>query len=180
MANSLNIPAITIQTLTSGVVDVTPPAVVVPVTVAAPVNISDSTGNPITTTGGALNITGEVSIGNLTGKTDVVLNGFVPTSSPVPTVVLTYTVPANTTLYLQETQCQATGGTGSPGLFQVEMGAVGLYKAVVNTMFNPVGFSPAEPIAIPTGTVVTIRVFPNSATSINWYGNLIGFTKTPS
>lgn len=56
MANSINIPAVTVTTQVHGVISVTPPTPVQPIGGAAPVQISDTAGDPIISTNGALNV----------------------------------------------------------------------------------------------------------------------------
>lgn len=61
MANSINIPAVTVTTQVHGVISVTPPTPVQPIAGAAPVQISDTAGDPIISIDGALSVTQAVA-----------------------------------------------------------------------------------------------------------------------
>src|ERR1035437_8818013 len=101
-------------------------------------------------------------------------------------VVLTYTVTAGKTFYLQyvkrDAQLTATPGNGNP----IALGAVSLESPALTELITTFAMYPsdlpdggefAEPIPFAAGTVIRIVVTPASATSTQWVGNFGGYEK---
>jgi hypothetical protein len=126
-----------------------------------------------------------LSIGDSTGKAVVGTTGtLTSTATTADQVIVTYTVTAGKTLYLQAFKAMvmlttyATTATNY-GTFSLQIGGVSKYT-VLNAhagIVNPQGESFAEPLPIAAGTVVRIVCTPAAATSFLWRGNLIGYEK---
>lgn len=128
-----------------------------------------------------------VSLSDTTGKAQAMKAGQLTTTAvTVNQVVLTYTVTALKTLFLQyfsfAARLTAASATGSVlGTISIRIGGTVVYNA---EFVNPTTSSSeresvtlSEPIPIAAGTVVDIVVTPAVATSIKWTGNFGGYEK---
>ncbi len=127
------------------------------------------------------------SLGNTTGKTNVLKTGsLTTTATTVDQVVLTYTVTAGKTFYLQYVKLASHltvfPGNGNPIL----MGNISLETPsgtkvyTVSMSYNNVTndlLPLSEPIPITGGTVIRVVVTPAVATSMLWIANLGGYEK---
>lgn len=129
-----------------------------------------------------------VSLGNYT-KTSILKTGQLTTTAVTANqVVLTYTVTAGKTLYLQHADLQARlttlSGTASIlGTFIIQIAGVTVYTATfVNPTTSDAGsqvraVDVAEPIPLPAGTVIQFLTTPAAATSMLWTANFMGYEK---
>jgi hypothetical protein len=132
---------------------------------------------------------GAISISHaLTGATNIFKTGTITTAAATADqVVLTYTVTAGKTFYLQYVVMY--GRLTTPAATASILGAISLEtpsgtKAITfddmnpttsELEFNPLTFS--EPIPIAAGTVIRIVVTPAAVTSMLWRGNFGGYEK---
>ena len=143
--------------------------------------------------GGSLAVSSQatdgISIGSIVGKTVTMKTGQLTTTAPTANqVVLSYTVTAGVTFYLEYLDLQARltalSGTASIlGTIQILIAGVPVYTA---TFVNPttsaqgseaVRISLSEPIPISAATVISVVVTPASATSMLWTVNFGGYQK---
>jgi hypothetical protein len=126
-----------------------------------------------------------ISIGDSTGKAVVGTTGtLTSTATTADQVIVTYTVTAGKTLYLQAFKAMVMLTTYAAtatnfGTFSLQIGGTTKYT-VLNAhagIVNPQGESFGEPLPIAAGTVVRIVCTPAAATSFLWRGNLIGYEK---
>jgi len=131
----------------------------------------------------------QVSIGTAAGKTTQLKTGSLTTTAVTAgQTILTYTVTALKTLFLEYIDIQArltaVAATASIlGSVTVSIAGVGVYTA---TFVNPttsdsggqsVRLFFSEPIPIAAGSVVLIAVTPAATTSMLWIGNFGGYEK---
>lgn len=128
-----------------------------------------------------------VSLGNTTGKTNVMQSAsLVTTAVTANQVVLTYTVTALKTFYLEYLHLSAlpttVPGNGNP----VSLGTISLESPagtkLITTAFvfsagNLLEVPFSEPIPIAAGTVIRVVVTPAATTSFTWYANFGGYEK---
>lgn len=129
---------------------------------------------------------GAVSLGNSLGKTNVMKTGtLVTTATTADQVILTYTVTAGKTFYLEYFSSNARLTTFAAtatyfGLTSLESPAA---TKLVSTMIAGSGLGDrdylpfTEPIPIAAGTVIRIVTTPSAVTSMTWQGNLGGYEK---
>jgi hypothetical protein len=127
------------------------------------------------------------SLGNSTGKTVKMLTGTLTTTAVTANqVVLTYTVTAGKTFYLQyvknSSQFTVTPGNGNP----IALGTISLESPALTKLYSVLAMYAtdqtdlvqfAEPIPFAAGTVIRLVVTPASATSMLWVGNFGGYEK---
>lgn len=128
-----------------------------------------------------------VSLSDTTGKSAVLKsNQLTTTAVTANQVVLTYTVTALKTMFLEYLDLQArltaVSATASIlGTIALRIGGVVVYQAdFVNPTTSdvcPIDLSFAEPLPIAAGTVIDIVVTPAAVTSMKWTGNFGGFEK---
>lgn len=134
------------------------------------------------------NVIGSVSLGNSTGKTNVLKTGaLTTTATTADQVVLTYTVTAGKTLYLNAIMVQARLTTLSAtasilGTWSLETPSgtkcISFDDLNATTSADVPFIVPfVEPIPIATGVVVRIVCTPAAATSMKWQANIIGYEK---
>ena len=128
-----------------------------------------------------------VSLGTSTGKTVVMKTGtLVTTAVTANQVVLTYTVTAGKTFYLQYvkicSQLTSTPGNANP----IALGTVSLESPAGTKLYSILQMYGAiqwdfqdfaEPLPIAAGTVLRIVTTPVTATSTLWLGNFGGYEK---
>jgi hypothetical protein len=129
---------------------------------------------------------GSVSIGSSLGKTLVMKTGsLISTLVTADQVILTYTVTAGKTFYLQYfdivarlTAYAATATNFGTASLENPSGTK-LYTAIIANAgaILPVGQTLTEPIPIAAGTVIRIVCTPSAITSMTWQGNLGGYEK---
>ena len=129
----------------------------------------------------------QVSLGTAAGKVAQLKTGSLTTTAVTAgQTVLTYTVTALKTLFLEYIDIQARltvpAATASVlGQVTVSIAGVGVYNATfvnpTTSDLQPVRLFFSEPIPIPAGTVVLIAVTPAAATSMLWIGNFGGYEK---
>jgi hypothetical protein len=148
---------------------------------------SDQAPLPVSDNGGSITIDGSVSLGVATGKTLVGKPGALTTAAvTADQVVVTYTVTAGKTLYLQEWSWSARLGTMAATA--TNFGTISLETPSGTKIFtdnlasgngatSPTVSAPSEPLAIAGGAVIRIVVTPASTTSMVWTANLIGYEK---
>ena len=126
------------------------------------------------------------SLGN-TAKTNVLKTGTLTTTAvTADQVVLTYTVTAGKTFYLQyvrfDTRLTTLPGNNNP----IDMGSISLEtpsgtKVITHEMIHPNYVLPplelAEPIPIAAGVVIRVVCTPAAATSTIWRANFGGYEK---
>jgi hypothetical protein len=134
---------------------------------------------------GAIN----VSPGDQPGVALVMQSGTITTTSVTAgQIILTYTVPANFTLYLTYLKISGRLTTLSAtasvlGTVSVQIGGVTVYQdTVVNPTTSDAGGQRINldlglPIPITGGTVVSVIVTPVATTSMLWFANFGGYTK---
>lgn len=130
-----------------------------------------------------------VSIGSATGKTNVLKTGNLTTTAVTANqVVLTYTVTAGKTLYLEyidiAARLTAPSATASVlGTLIIQIGGVTVYTAsFVNPTTSDAGsqavrISVGEPIPIAAAVVVSFLTTPAAVTSMLWSANFVGYEK---
>lgn len=141
---------------------------------------------------GKLNInsissTVNASLGNTTGKTNVLTTGSVVTTTTTANqVVLTYTVTALKTFYLEYVTFQAYRTTLPGNVNPLLLGTISLETPsgtkvitfdLFHMMINPNVVQFTEPIPIAAGVVVRVVVTPSAVTSTTWRANFGGYEK---
>lgn len=120
------------------------------------VNIQDTNGNPITSTGGSLNV--NVTSSESSGTAVVTYNEITGLAINSSSTVLTYTVPPGNTLSLNRIDCSCD----SIGIFIVTMNSTTTdKKRIYYTDFN---LSFEYNIYITEGTVITVSATNTSLT----------------
>lgn len=128
-----------------------------------------------------------VTLGGTDGKTNVLKTGtLVTTAVTAGQVVLTYTVTAAKTFFLEYMEWEAyltnLPGNANP----IALGAISLEtpsgtKCITSQLFHPptsgVVFTFAEPVPIAAGVVVRVVVTPATATSMTWGANFGGYER---
>jgi len=132
------------------------------------------------------NVKINVSLGNSLNKSKVLVTGnLVTTAVTADQVILTYTVTAGKTLYLEylTMDCRLTtfaatatwfgaASLENPGgtkLITRDLSGTG--AVMIETVMFP------EPIPIPAGTVIRVVCTPGAATSYTWKANFGGFER---
>jgi hypothetical protein len=134
-------------------------------------------------------ISGSVSLGVSTNKTNVLKTGtLVTTATTANQVVLTYTVTGGTTFFveyvdLSGAQTTPAGGTSivlgtisletPSGTKTITRRFIGGGSTVTDTMTIPF----AEPIPVAAGVVIRVVVTPNAASSMTWLANFGGYER---
>lgn len=129
-----------------------------------------------------------VSLGNIDSKTTVIKTGtLITTAVTVDQVILTYTVTAGKTLYLQYfnihshlTVLSATAVILGTGSVELPSGTKIHTETFVNPTTSAVQSSTvmfAEPIPIAGGTVIRCVCTPAVAVSRTWHANFGGYEK---
>lgn len=129
---------------------------------------------------------GSVSLGNSTGKVNKSTTGtLTSTAVTANQTILTYTVTAGKTLYLEEFDCGVSLNSAAATQTQFGTCSLSINGTIVWTQFykgpgsgsfmSPVTYS--EPIPVAAGQVVLIETTPSAATSFLWYGNIGGYEK---
>lgn len=129
---------------------------------------------------------GQVTLGNTQGKAVIGKPGtLASTTTTVDQVIVTYTVTANKTFYLQYfdvtarlTTYAATATNFGDCSLESPAGTK-LYTMMVTTTGQslPVAAEFAEPIPIASATVVRIVCTPSAVTAFNFRGNLVGYER---
>jgi hypothetical protein len=129
-----------------------------------------------------------VSLGQSAGKTVIMKTGnLATTATTVDQVVLTYTVTAGKTFYLQyvDFNCRLTTYANTSVLF----GAISLENPSGTKLItelavaqsggfpDPIYLAFAEPIPIAAGTVIRVVCTPAASTSFTWQANFGGYEK---
>jgi hypothetical protein len=134
-------------------------------------------------------ITGNVSLGITTGKTVVMKTGtLVTTAVTADQVILTYTVTAGKTFFLQyfNTTCNLTAAPtnyNTPIIFgNISLENPSGTKLLTWRFIGPNipqidGWSATEPVPIAAGTVVRIVCTPGLTTSTTWVANFGGYER---
>jgi hypothetical protein len=129
---------------------------------------------------------GQVSLGNATGKTNVLKTGtLVSTATTADQVLLTYTVTVGKTFYLSyfdytaRLTAYAATATNYGNCSLESPAGTKLYTSMVASASNPVlvGEQLAEPVPIASGVVVRLVCTPSAATSFTWIGNFGGYER---
>ena len=132
-------------------------------------------------------VAGSVSLGISTGKTNVLKTGnLVTTATTADQVILTYTVTAGKTFYMEYLAISARLTTfattatffgasslenpSATKLFTIDCAGAGITAPPITLWF-------AEPIPIAAGTVIRVVCTPNSTTSYTWKANVGGYEK---
>lgn len=133
------------------------------------------------------NTLGSISLGNTAGKANVLKTGsLVTTAVTADQVVLTYTVTAGKTFYLEYLQVEVRQTTLPGNNNPVDLGAVSLEtpsgtKVITHEAIHPSYYLPgyqfSEPIPIAAGVVIRVVCTPASVTSITWRANFGGYEK---
>lgn len=143
--------------------------------VLAPTNITNSS-TPV----------GSVSLGNATNKTTVMKTGTLVTNAVTANqVIVTYTVTAGQTFYLQYLEFRARLTTFAAtatnfGTISLEnpsgtkLFTTGLFHAGTADGFS---LQFAEPMRVDAGTVIRLVCTPSTTTSYTWFGNFGGYEK---
>lgn len=129
-----------------------------------------------------------VSLGVSIGKSLVMRTAQLTTTSVASQAILSYTVTAGKTLYLEYIDIQgrltAVSATASVlGLVQLLLAGVQSYTATfVNPTTSDAGSQAvrlffAEPLPIPAGTTILVNTTPAAVTSMLWTANLGGYEK---
>jgi hypothetical protein len=137
----------------------------------------------ITSTSGRL-----VSLGNSLGKTNTLRTGsLVTTAATADQVVLTYTVTAGKTFYLEYVEMEGrltVAAATATILGEMSLETPATAKGITSTFVNPTTSASdklviplAEPIPIAAGTVIRVVVTPTAATSMTWKANFGGYEK---
>lgn len=190
MSNLLNVPPVIVTTSPTGVIDVTPPPPVLPVsgtapvTIVGPVMIEDTTGNPLNSTSGSLNvdvtntvpvtgtffqatqpISGSVSVSNFPATQPV--SGTVAVSNfPATTAVTQSTSPWVISGAVTETNVDKNFGTwayyaGTNGTVAVTSGQRVLGIGTHATTAGSFTINGGTSIPIPAGVSVNIEPLAN-------------------
>lgn len=129
---------------------------------------------------------GQVSLGNVQGKTNVLKTGtLVSTATTADQVLVTYTVTAGKTLYLSyfdytaRLTTYAATATNFGNCSLESPAGTKLHTSMVTNAGNSVLISErvAEPVPILTGVVVRLVCTPSAATSFTWIGNFGGYER---
>jgi hypothetical protein len=130
---------------------------------------------------------GSVSIGSSLGKTNVLKTGTLATSAvTADQVILTYTVTAGKTFYLEyfDVACRLTTFAATATNFgnaSIESpAATKLYTQMIagtGISAPPPGIILSEPIPIAAGTVIRVVCTPSAVTAFTWIANLGGYEK---
>jgi hypothetical protein len=156
-----------------------------------PVSIATMPTTPVTGTfyQATQPISGSVSLGVTTGKTVVMKTGtLVTTATTADQVVLTYTVTAAKTFYVEYVEIQGAqttpaGGTG------IVLGTISLENPsgtkVISARFiggggeqmGEITIPFAEPIPVSAGVVIRVVTTPAATTSMTWVANFGGYEK---
>lgn len=152
--------------------------------------VNDLPSGPVTVATAASNTPiGSVSLGNSLGKTLVMKTGSLTTSATTADqVILTYTVTAGKTFYLQHLDISArltvlSATAAILGLASVETpsGTKVYSYTFTNATTQTVDRTPAhdygEGLPIAAGAVIRVVVTPAAATSMLWVANLGGYEK---
>jgi hypothetical protein len=132
------------------------------------------------------NGTQNVSIGTSAGKALVLKTGtLVTTAVTANQVVLTYTVTAGKTLYLEYLHMDGYETTQPGNVNPIALGTISFQVAGVSSISVPYFhsdnrmaiFNFSEPLPVAAGVVIRIVVTPVTATSITWVGNFGGYEK---
>lgn len=131
-------------------------------------------------------LTPVVSLGCSMNKTPVgTTNTLASTAATADQVVVTYTVTAGKTFFLQFADVAARLTTYAATATNFGVASLQIDGAVVWTqMLMGAGNSPqvfmepgGEPIAVPGGKVIRIVCTPSAATAFTWRGNIVGYEK---
>lgn len=128
-----------------------------------------------------------VSLGSTGGKTNVLKTGsLVTTATTVDQVVLTYTVTAAKTFYLEYLQIEGRVTTLPGNNNPVDLGAISLEtpsgtKVITHEAIHPnyylPGYKFSEPIPVAAGVVIRVVCTPAAATSCTWRANFGGYER---
>jgi hypothetical protein len=148
---------------------------------------SDQGTLPINDNNGSITVDGSISLGVATGKTIVGKPGTLTTAAvTADQVVVTYTVTAAKTFYLQEWSWTArltTMAATATNFGTISLETPSGTKIFTDNLASGAGATPpsancpSEPIAIAAGTVIRVVCTPASTTSMVWTANLIGYEK---
>lgn len=129
---------------------------------------------------------GTVSLGNSLGKTNVLKTGaLTTTATTADQVILTYTVAASKTFYLEyfDVIARLTTFAATATLFgSVSLESPAGTKLYTTDIFHAGNMQPlqmtfAEPIPIAAGTVIRVVCTPSATTSFAWKANFGGYEK---
>jgi hypothetical protein len=134
----------------------------------------------------AVPVSGSLSLGSSTGKTLVMKTGTLASvAATADQVILTYTVTAGKTFYLQYLTIVARLTTYAATA--TNFGDASLESPAATKLFTQMianagapdisGWNFAEPVAIPAGTVIRVVCTPSAATAFTWRANLGGYEK---
>jgi hypothetical protein len=134
-----------------------------------------------TNTNGDLN----ASLGNTAGKTVVMKAGNIQTTATTSNqVILTYTVTAAKTFYLQYFDCTAETNAAAATASQFGTCSLSINGTIVYTSYqkgsgesNTATVYLAEPIPVAAGQIILWETTPAAATAYNWYTNFGGYEK---
>lgn len=152
--------------------------------------INGSTPYQALANGESIGISGNVTMvpGEASGKTFIMKTGTLATTAvTTDQVILTYTVTALKTFYLQYVyvKCRldasiTTGAIQGDCSLETPSGT----KVFTMPLMNPTSvvddwqkFEPPEPIPISAGTVLRVVCTPSSTTARTWYANFGGYEK---
>lgn len=153
---------------------------------AAPAIITDAV-----TTANTLKINSDgsanISLGNTGGKTNVLKTGsLVTTAVTADQVILTYTVTAAKTFYLEYLQIEAHITTLPGNNNPVDIGDVSLetpsgtkvitHRAIHSAYYLP-HYTFPEPIPVAAGVVIRVVCTPAAVTSFTWRANFGGYER---
>lgn len=130
---------------------------------------------------------GTVSLGNSLGKTNTMKTGtLVTTAVTADQVILTYTVTAGKTFYLEyfDISCRLTTFAATAtnfGNFSLESAAgTKLYTQMASgtgVVSSPIAQTLTEPLPIAAGVVIRVVCTPSATTSFTWVANFGGYEK---
>jgi hypothetical protein len=129
---------------------------------------------------------GSVSLGQSTGKVNVMKTGNINTTATTANqIVLTYTVTAAKTFYIEYYDCTASTAAAAVTATAFGTCSLSINGTIVHTQYHHgSGYSTVadmhdftEPIPVAAGQVVLIEVTPSAATSFFWYANFGGYEK---
>lgn len=127
-----------------------------------------------------------ISLGNSTGKTNVLKTGTLATSAATADqVILTYTVTSGKTFYLEYFDIVArltTFAATATNFGNVSLESPAGTKLYTSNVFHagdmdPRGVFFSEPIPIAAGVVIRIVCTPSTVTAMTWTGNMGGYEK---
>ena len=129
-----------------------------------------------------------VSLGSLAGKTNVFQTGsLVTTATTADQVIKTYTVTSGKTLFVNHidvtarlTTYAATATNFGPASLESPAGTKLVTALIANAgVINPpYAINFAEPVPIPSGTVIRIVCTPATTTSYTWQANINGYERS--